>query len=132
VEVEKKSGSVAAGESVEASRKPLADRNVEPYNANKPNKPNMPNVPTGNQTTARDTREYKEMRTSELDKELLHLNMEKEQLDQELARMPVNSGGKTVAQRRRKKVVEGRLDELLKEIGKVKRELRNIKREVIV
>jgi hypothetical protein len=74
-----------------------------------------------------EAKEYRERRTTELDKELLDLNMEKEQLDQELAKMPFNTAGKTAAQRRRKKMVENRLDELFKEIGKVKRELRSIK-----
>lgn len=74
--------------------------------------------------TPQEAREYKNTRTTELDKQLLELNLEREKLDLEMSRMPVHSGGKTVAQRRRKKQIEYRLDEVLKDIGKVKRELR--------
>ena len=102
----------------DASRQPLVSRNTT---ATKPLE----------QLTPLEAKTHTEARTAELDKELMNLNLEKEQLEQELARMPFNSGGKTVAQRRRKKLVERRLDELLKEIGTAKRELRNIKRGVI-
>ena len=101
------------------SRRPLVPRNTAPT------KPLEKMTPLEAKT-------YKETRTAELDEELMSLNLEKEQLEQELARMPFNSGGKTVAQRRRKKLVESRLDELIKEVGTAKRELRNMKRDVIV
>lgn len=101
------------------SRKPLVPRNTAPTKQLE-------------KMTPLEAKTYKETRSAELDKEIMNLNVEKEQLEQELARMPFNSGGKTVAQRRRKKLVESRLDELLKEIGTAKRELRNIKRDVIV
>jgi predicted RNase H-like nuclease (RuvC/YqgF family) len=104
---------------VNPSRQPLVPRNTAPT------KPLEKMTPLEAKT-------YKETRTVELDKEIMNLNVEKEQLEQELARMPFNSGGKTVAQRRRKKLVESRLDELIKEIGTAKRELRSMKRDVIV
>ena len=80
-----------------------------------------------NQMTHKEIQEYNNKRKDELDNRLLNLNVEKEQLEQEMSRMPVNSGGKTVAERRRKKQVEYRLDELIREIGQIKRELRKIK-----
>ncbi len=104
---------------VNPSRQPLVPRNTAPT------KPLEKMTPLEAKT-------YKETRTVELDKEIMNLNVEKEQLEQELARMPFNSGGKTVAQRRRKKLVESRLDELIREIGTAKRELRSMKRDVIV
>lgn len=72
-------------------------------------------------------KEIKLKRTSELDKQLLELNMEKEKLDMELSHMPATSAGRTVAQRRRRRLVENRLDDVQREIGKVKRELRKMK-----
>ena len=117
------------------SRKPLAPHNSLGNNDNLGAPPKTSKIQPPKpieQMTPKEAKAYKETRTAELDKELMDLNMEKEQLDQELARMPVNSGGKTVAQRRRKKLVENRLDELFKEIGRVKRELRNMKRDVIL
>ena len=110
----------------EQHRKPLAPRNAEP------SQPGASSQKANIKMSPQEARVFKEARTAELDRELMELNMEKEQLDQELARMPANSGGKTVVQRRRKKQVESRLDELFREIGRAKRELRNIKRDVLV
>ncbi|KAI8101673.1 hypothetical protein M9434_006740 [Picochlorum sp. BPE23] len=73
------------------------------------------------------SKEMKLKRTAELDKQLLELNMEKEKLDMELSHMPATSAGRTVAQRRRRRLVENRLDDVQREIGKVKRELRKMK-----
>ena len=64
--------------------------------------------------------------TSELEKELLQLNVEKEKLDIELSRMPFNSVGKTVAQRQRRKYVDSRLSEISKNISHIKRQLRQL------
>ena len=80
-----------------------------------------------NKMTPEEIQEYNNERKVELDSRLLNLNVEKEQLEQEMSRMPVNSGGKTVAERRRKKQVEYRLDELIREIGQAKRDLRKMK-----
>ena len=113
----------------EQQRKPLAPRNAEPSHVQPGASSQKANI---DKMSPQETRVFKEARTAELDRELMELNMEKEQLDQELARMPANSGGKTVVQRRRKRQVESRLDELFREIGRAKRELRNIKRDVLV
>lgn len=67
---------------------------------------------------------YKENRKAELDKQLLQLNIERERVDSELSQMPQNSRGKTVAQRHRRKQLDYKLEELIKDIAKVKRELR--------
>jgi chromosome segregation ATPase len=64
--------------------------------------------------------------TSDLEKELLQLNIEKEKLDIELSRMPFNSAGKTVAQRQRRKYVDSRLGEISKNISQIKRQLRHL------
>eukprot|EP00890_Picochlorum_soloecismus_P001329 jgi/Picsp_1/2197/NSC_05661-R1_hypothetical protein COCSUDRAFT_61123 [Coccomyxa subellipsoidea C-169] len=63
---------------------------------------------------------------SELEKELLQLNVEKEKLDIELSRMPFNSAGKTLAQRQRRKYVESRLGEISKNTSHIKRQLRHL------
>lgn len=70
----------------------------------------------------------KQTRMEELEKQLLQLNLEREKIDMELSQMPQNSRGKTVAQRNRKKQLEYKLDELVKDIGKIKRELRALQR----
>jgi len=78
--------------------------------------------------TDREAKEYKKNKKKELDTQLLQLNLEREKLDLELSQMPQNSRGKTVAQRHRRKQVEYKLDELVKDIGRVKRELRVLQR----
>lgn len=65
--------------------------------------------------------------TENLDKQLLDLNVEREKLEIELSRMPQNSVGRTVSQRRRRRIVEARLEELSVDISKIKRNLRRMR-----
>lgn len=58
---------------------------------------------------------------------LLDLNLQKEKLEIELSRMPSNSSGRTIAQRKRRKEIETIMDGVLKGMSKVKRELRQLK-----
>ena len=78
--------------------------------------------------TAEEAKVYKKKMKEELDKQLLQLNLEREKLELELSQMPQNSRGKTVAQRHRRKQVEYTLEELTKDIGSIKRELRALQR----
>ena len=84
--------------------------------------------PLSTDITPGEVKVSKQTRMEELDKQLLQLNLEREKIDLELSQMPQNSRGKTVAQRNRKKQLEYKLDELVKDIGKIKRELRALQR----
>uniref|UniRef100_A0A061QQA8 Enkurin domain-containing protein n=2 Tax=Tetraselmis sp. GSL018 TaxID=582737 RepID=A0A061QQA8_9CHLO len=81
----------------------------------------LDSLPYGTQDTLqRDT-----SATQQLEDCLLRLHEEKNQLDAEYARMPLN-GGKTIAQRRRKSEIESRLDELQREISTCKLNLKKL------
>ena len=80
-----------------------------------------PGVPFATEKTLRESMEL----TSEIDRALMELNLEREQLERELAKMPIHSG-KTMAARRRKAETEGRLDEIGRSIARYKMMMRRM------
>ena len=65
-------------------------------------------------------------RTAELEDDLLKLNIERGSLETELAKFPLNTAGRTVAERKRRVEIEQRLSSLGKEISVVRGELRQL------
>ena len=65
-------------------------------------------------------------RIHQLEASLLKLNMERESLESVLSKVPSGSHGRTVAERRRVVDVEARLEEVRRDLSRVKRELRQL------
>jgi hypothetical protein len=65
-------------------------------------------------------------RTAELEDSLMTFNIERGALETELAKFPNGTAGRTVAERKRKKVIEQRVEVLNKEISGVRLELRKL------
>lgn len=64
-------------------------------------------------------------RTKEVEDVLLHASQERDELESELARMPLG-GGRTLRQRERKEYVEARLDELRKQISSARMQIKRL------
>lgn len=65
-------------------------------------------------------------RTSELEDSLMTFNIERSALETEIAKFPNGTAGRTVAERKRKKEIEQRVEVLNKEISAVRFELRKL------
>jgi DNA repair exonuclease SbcCD ATPase subunit len=65
-------------------------------------------------------------RTAELEDSLMNFNIERSALETELAKFPNGTAGKTVAERKRKKEIEQRVEVLNKAISGVRLELRKL------
>ena len=63
--------------------------------------------------------------TASLETRLMKLSLERSQLESEYAKMPAISG-RTIQERRRKVAVEGRLEELGKDVSRVRMQLREL------
>ncbi|KAI3434858.1 hypothetical protein D9Q98_002912 [Chlorella vulgaris] len=78
--------------------------------------------PFGTDDTLQDMLE----RTAEMEARLLALNAEKNELEAESARMPAHTAGRTMVERRRRTAVEGRLEEIGREVSGVRLQLRRL------
>lgn len=64
-------------------------------------------------------------RTKQAEDELLRACQERDELESEMARMPLG-GGKTIRQRQRKEYVEERLEQLRSQISSIRMQLKRL------
>ena len=64
-------------------------------------------------------------RTAQIEKSLMDMNMERNMLESELSKMG-SSSGRTISERNRKAYVEQRVEELAREMSRMRMHLKNL------
>ena len=109
---------------MQQSSTPYGENEHPKYTDQQPNTHASPtqggNTPWGTEDTLKEA----VAKTAEMENKLMELNMERQDLDGELQRLP-EGAPRNVRDRKRKSAIEGRMAEVDKEIGSLRMYLRN-------